>query len=496
MESSGFNISLGTRTGHRPSKPHLIYESRNGFCRIYSVEADGRRIALKALKPEFADSEVHIDLLRKEYEIGVALYHAGIASTLGFQSFEGIGQAIIMEYVDGITLRDYIDRHGSVSKKEAMSIIEQICNALSYLHSHQLIHRDLKPSNIMLTHAGHYVKLIDFGLSDGTAFTDFKYAGGTRHYSAPEQLETGTDNDPRADIFSLGVIMREICPKAGGGYRSTARRCSMENPELRPSDISKIIPLIHSHDKAKKLWLTLSAAVVALGATWFAISFGENRITQTSEAASSAAIKEADTTSTFAPLTTPVDSIEITAVGSGVGDATPGIPADMATTSPESEPASTSIAITLNDAALKCQELIKHHYANHLKLIDTLTTSRSSELASAGYWKYLTKQDFKKWLADNGITNQTPGYEIYTSMTQKAIDDYEQRNFYDELRHWQKAAYPQTAKVYSKKLDDDRVYTITLNEDGTYTEEITDVRAKQIREQMQREQELIKSRGY
>lgn len=193
MEPSGFNLPAGSHTGRQPIKPQLIYESRRGYCRIYKSEINGRRVALKALKPEYAESAVHIDLLRKEYEIGHNLYHPAIASTIDFRQFDGIGHAIVMEYVDGLTLHDYMDRHGTFTKEKATAIIEQVCDALSYIHSHQLIHRDLKPRNIMLTHDGRYVKIIDFGLSDGTAYTDFKYSGGTRRYSAPEQLEKGTD---------------------------------------------------------------------------------------------------------------------------------------------------------------------------------------------------------------------------------------------------------------------------------------------------------------
>lgn len=495
MESSGFNISADELAARRSSSTQIIYESRNGYCRIYATDFNGRRIALKALKPEYADSDVHINLLRKEYEIGHSLYHPYIASTIGFRSFPGIGPAIVMELVDGLTLRDYIDSKGPLPQKEAMAIVEELCDALEYLHSHQLIHRDLKPSNIMLTHAGHHVKLIDFGLSDGTAFTDFKYAGGTRHYSAPEQLAKGTDSDPRADIYSLGVIMQEICPKGSAGYRNVSRQCTMERPDDRPSSASSVIPLIGHRDKIRRLWLSGIAAVAVVTLIGTAAIFFTGRRSETAAPANITAHAVTDTASTAKPVPPVADTpgVIIPAMDAPIIPADAPAPADGGGQAATDTDAPSDRELTLNEASIKCQEIIVRRYADHLKLIDTLTTHRSSELASCGHWKYLTKGDFNKWIADKGVTVASPAYEIYTSMAQKAINDYEERNRYDELLHWQKASYPQVAKGFSKDLGDGRIYTFTIQEDGTYMEEYTDVRARREREQVERDLERIRN---
>lgn len=265
METSAFGFPGIPLASEQP--PELIYESGSGYCRVYSAVRRGRRIALKVLKPEYLDSAIHRDLLHKEYEIGHTLYHPNIASTLGFEDIDGLGPAIVMEFVDGITLEEYLKANGPMAREAAMAVTEQICDALAYLHSHQLLHRDLKPANIMLTHAGRYVKLIDFGLSDGTAFTNYKYAGGTLHYSAPEQLADGVDNDPRADIYSLGVIMRKMCGNCRGGYRRIADRCCAENPDNRPTDVSKIPETVRHLDKARRrnLAVLASVTVIAIG---------------------------------------------------------------------------------------------------------------------------------------------------------------------------------------------------------------------------------------
>lgn len=261
MKTSDFNIPDFLSTSNR--QPELIYESDSGYCRVFSALSHGRRIALKVLKADYISSEIHRNLLRKEYEIGHALYHPNIISILGLEEVGVLGLAIIMEFVDGITLEEYLKTNGAMAQNEAMVLIEQICGALAYLHSRQLIHRDLKPSNIMITCPGHYVKLIDFGMSDGTSFTDFKYPGGTPYYSAPEQLAEGVDNDPRADIFSLGVIMREICPGSKGSYRKIADRCMAHNPSNRPADASKI-PQSVIRSKVKRRWTAITAVFIFL----------------------------------------------------------------------------------------------------------------------------------------------------------------------------------------------------------------------------------------
>lgn len=262
METSGFDIPLSRQ--YTDTSLRLIYESVSGYCRIYSAVRNGRRIALKALKPEYLDSAIHIELLRKEYEIGHTLYHHNIAATLGYEIIDGVGPAIMMELVDGVTLDDYLAANTPLPRDKAMDITSQICDALDYLHSHQIIHRDLKPGNIMLANSGKFVKLIDFGLSDGTAYTDFKYAGGTRHYSAPEQLTSGTDSDPRVDIYSLGMIMQRMSGNASKGYCKVAAQCSAEDPELRPAEASSIPSLIRRKDQVRRLRILSLATAVLL----------------------------------------------------------------------------------------------------------------------------------------------------------------------------------------------------------------------------------------
>ena len=91
--------------------------------------------------------------LQKEFAIGYQLTHPHICSTIGFEDVPGIGTCIIQEYIDGVTLTQYMQQ-GKLNKRTARKIITELCDALKYLHSKQIIHRDLKPDNIMITHNG------------------------------------------------------------------------------------------------------------------------------------------------------------------------------------------------------------------------------------------------------------------------------------------------------------------------------------------------------
>lgn len=212
-----------------------IYGSDSrGFSGIYTYNKDGYCRILKALKEEYRGDTVYESLLRKEYEIGVTLNHPHICQTISFISHPLLGNCIEMEWVDGCTL-DSVLKAGSLTIIEKRQLISQLCDALSYIHSKQIIHRDIKPSNILVTYNGHNLKLIDFGLSDSDSYSRHKEPAGTRRYSAPEMLD-GSPVDCRSDIYSLGKVIAEISSR----YPSVVRRCCKRNPAQRYSDASDV----------------------------------------------------------------------------------------------------------------------------------------------------------------------------------------------------------------------------------------------------------------
>ena len=241
-----------------------IHRSESGWSELYRYDRDGRFRVLKALKPQFRGNPLYEELLRKEYEIGYSLSHPCICEVYGFSSVAGLGNAIEMEWVDGSTLAALMEAK-RIGPAEARSIALQLCDALSYLHSRQIVHRDIKPSNILITHNGRNVKIIDFGLSDSDSFSILKGAAGTRSCAAPELL-AGESGDRRADIWSLGAFLRVLLPSRAG----IARKCMAKDPSGRYRDASDVAAAI----RRRSLWWILPFAIaiataIAGAVIWF-----------------------------------------------------------------------------------------------------------------------------------------------------------------------------------------------------------------------------------
>lgn len=189
-------------------------ESDKGYCRLYKAKRLGKWHILKTLKEEYANNILYQGLLQKEFQIAYPLSHPNIIQTIGIEDVADLGLCIIMEYVDGNSLRKYL-AEGKTDKQSIIKIITHLCSALSYIHGRQIIHRDLKPENILITRNGINVKLIDFGLSDTDSYAVLKQPAGTLGYASPEQQSNRAALDNRADIFSLGVIIEEIQEQTG-----------------------------------------------------------------------------------------------------------------------------------------------------------------------------------------------------------------------------------------------------------------------------------------
>lgn len=201
----------------------------SGISRLYRATRFGRMFVLKTLTPQALRQSMYREMLRKELEIMMQLQHPGIVQAFGLETVDGVGQCIVMEYIDGATLTDYIEgeQRDTLSEEQRRHIIDDLISAVGYLHSKGIIHRDLKPENIMIAHNGLQVKVIDFGMADTDSHTTLKQPAGTLRYMAPEQTTAYTP-DVRNDIYSLGLIMQDMNP--GKPYRQIIERC------LRPID--------------------------------------------------------------------------------------------------------------------------------------------------------------------------------------------------------------------------------------------------------------------
>lgn len=196
--------------------------------RIVVASRYGRRMLLKCLSAVYADDMRYREALAKEFEILSSLNHEHIVKAVSMDDIPSLGLCIVMEYIEGVPLNEFVDN--STPRKVKLHLLQDVLSALVYIHNKQIVHRDLKPSNIMVTDDSR-VKIIDFGLSDSSSYEILKQPAGTIGYVSPEQ-QAGLPADPRNDIYSLGVIMREM--QLGWMYAPIVKRCTGEL-EKRPS---------------------------------------------------------------------------------------------------------------------------------------------------------------------------------------------------------------------------------------------------------------------
>lgn len=168
----------------------------------------GRFVAIKVLKQEFAEDVNFVTKFRTEAQSAAGLEHPNIVNIYDVGSEEGF-HFIVMEYVEGITLKTYIEKKRQLSYKEAISIAIQVGRGIEAAHNKNIVHRDIKPQNIMISTEGK-VKVTDFGIARAaTSNTIHSDVMGSVHYSSPEQARNGFV-DGKSDIYSLGIVMYEM----------------------------------------------------------------------------------------------------------------------------------------------------------------------------------------------------------------------------------------------------------------------------------------------
>ncbi|MBR5085680.1 MAG: protein kinase [Muribaculaceae bacterium] len=213
-----------------------MLERQGQFNQLARGERFGKLWFLKGIKPEFADKKLYRDLLRKEFDIAMHLRHPNIVGVVSIENIEKLGTCIVEEWIDGTTLLQWLKNGHSLDEK--INILHQLMAAIAHCHNYQVVHRDLKPSNIMITLEDNSLKLIDFGLSDTDSYSSLKAAAGTVNYIAPEVLETKGAIDARADIFSLGMIMKDMdLPKI---FNDVIVKATAANPAQRYSTLSQL----------------------------------------------------------------------------------------------------------------------------------------------------------------------------------------------------------------------------------------------------------------
>ncbi len=183
-----------------------------GMADVYKAvdNVENRTVAVKILKDEFSQNEEFLRRFRNESKAIAVLSHPNIVKIYDVGLSDEI-KFIVMEYIDGITLKDFIEQQGVLRWKDALHLITQILRALQHAHDKGIVHRDIKPQNIMLFTDGT-IKVMDFGIArfsrvDGKTVSDKTV--GSVHYISPEQAR-GDMTDERSDIYSIGVLLYEM----------------------------------------------------------------------------------------------------------------------------------------------------------------------------------------------------------------------------------------------------------------------------------------------
>lgn len=240
---------IGKRLDGRYEITELI--GQGGMSEVYRANdvLDNKVVAVKILKREFSGNEEFLRRFRNESKAIAVLSHPNIVKIYDMGFSEKL-QYIVMEYIDGITLKDYIDSEHVLNWKDAVHFIIQILRALQHAHNRGIVHRDIKPQNIMLFTDGT-IKVMDFGIAKFAregSMTATDQTIGTVHYISPEQAR-GDVTDEKSDIYSVGVMFYEMLTgrkpfdtEDPSDNPISIAVMHMQNIPTRPRDINPNIP--------------------------------------------------------------------------------------------------------------------------------------------------------------------------------------------------------------------------------------------------------------
>ena len=222
---------------------------------LYEATCDGKKCLLKTSLPG------QTSLLRREYDISCNLQHPYILTPLRYSEDTPVGPAIVMEYVEGCTLTEFVVK--GQPHEVLRRLLAEILDAVDYLHKKGLIHNDLKPDNILVSNIGNHIRIIDFGLSDKDAEYLIKRLGGTDESSAPEVIEDNP-NIPftaSSDVWSLGYIIRIMFPSR---YKGIVRKCRRQKPKDRYPDIVSLEKALRNADRLRRFLISLPCVFCAI----------------------------------------------------------------------------------------------------------------------------------------------------------------------------------------------------------------------------------------
>lgn len=211
----------------------IVYKAHDKFL--------NRTVAIKVLRPEFKQDEEFIKRFDIEAKAAAGLNHPNIVAIHDVGVHEGL-HYIVMEYVEGVTLKKLIAKNGKLPWQQALKIARQISSALTEAHAHAVIHRDIKPQNIMVTETGS-VKVMDFGIARAASASTMTLGSkilGSAHYLSPEQARGGF-MDERSDLYSLGVCLYEMITGRVPFDADTTVAVAMQHLQKQPTAPSTVV---------------------------------------------------------------------------------------------------------------------------------------------------------------------------------------------------------------------------------------------------------------
>lgn len=199
-----------------------------------------RYVAIKVLKKEFREDQTFVKKFRSEAQAAAGLLNPNIVNVYDVGEDRGL-YYMVMELVEGITLKEYIDRKKRLSAREVISIAIQMCSGIEEAHKHHIIHRDIKPQNIIISNDGK-VKVTDFGIARMvTSTTTTTVAMGSVHYTSPEQARGGY-SDEKSDIYSIGITLYEMVTGQVPFNGDTTVEVAMKHLQEEITPPSELVP--------------------------------------------------------------------------------------------------------------------------------------------------------------------------------------------------------------------------------------------------------------